>query len=138
MTYPTEQQYARWKREADDHGMSVSEFIQSMTEAGLKKVDEVEVEPDETRQELRADRNRLQNELEQARETIRYLEEQTNTTERQEILDFLVENPGADYDDIVNYVIGTAPERIADHLDALGDELRVEESRYYPVEETEA
>lgn len=117
--------------------MSVSEFIQAMTEAGMKKVESVEVKPDETRQELRSDRNRLQDELKQAHETIRYLENQTHTTERQEILDFLDENPGADYDDIVNQIIGTAPERIADHLDALSDEIQVEEGHYYPVEEAD-
>lgn len=132
MTYPTEAQYRRWKQEADDLGMSVSEFIQSMTEAGLKKVEAVEVEPDETRRELRADRNRLQDELAQARETITRLEAQTHTTERQAILDFIADNPGAEYNDIVNHVIGTAPERIKDHLDALGDEIQVEEGGYYP------
>src|SRR5699024_529453 len=34
-TYPTEEQYQRWKNKADSLDMSTSEFIQSMTEAGM-------------------------------------------------------------------------------------------------------
>jgi hypothetical protein len=34
-TYPT-QQYTRWKNRADELGMSISEFIEAMVEAGMK------------------------------------------------------------------------------------------------------
>mgnify|MGYP000695878062 CR=1 FL=1 len=72
-TYPTSQQYARWKDRAKDFGMSVSEFIQYMVEAGLKKFD-ARVEADESRQELRQQRNDLKAELEHARDRIDTLE----------------------------------------------------------------
>ena len=58
MTYPTEDQYDRWKQQAEEFDMSVSEFMQAMVEAGLKKFDAT-VEPDETARELREQRNDL-------------------------------------------------------------------------------
>jgi hypothetical protein len=73
MTYPTKQQHARWKQEAEDMDMSLSEFIQAMTEAGLKKFD-AEVPPDESLRELRQQRNELKRELDRVRDRVRDLE----------------------------------------------------------------
>jgi hypothetical protein len=62
ITYPTADQYDRWKRQVEEFDMSVSQILQSMVEAGLKKFDAA-VEPDETTRELRDQRNDLRNEL---------------------------------------------------------------------------
>jgi predicted RNase H-like nuclease (RuvC/YqgF family) len=75
MTYPSKQQHARWKQEAEDMDMSLSEFIQAMTEAGLKKFD-AEVTPDESLRDLRQQRNELKRELDQTRNRVRELEAQ--------------------------------------------------------------
>jgi cytidylate kinase len=56
--YPANEQHARWKETADEMDMSLSEFVQAMTEAGLKKF-EVDVESDESLDELRRQRNDL-------------------------------------------------------------------------------
>jgi len=42
---------------------SMSEFMEAMVEAGLKKFDTSNVEPDETNRELREQRNELKGEL---------------------------------------------------------------------------
>jgi len=139
MTYPTEEQYDRWERKADDLDMSMSEFVECMVEAGLKKFD-VDVDPDETNRELREQRNDLKTELDRARDRIDQLEDELHYGECGAIRDFVDANPGATYDEIVQHVIDTAAGRVTVHLDGLeGDALRVETDDddgtdlYYPT-----
>lgn len=133
-TYPSEQQYQRWQDRADDLGMSMSEFMEAMVEAGIKKFD-VSVEPDETNQELREQRNELKTELDRARNRIQDLEDAVYHGERRTIKRYVEDNPGATYDEIIQHIIDTVPQRVTTHLDDLeGDELRQEDGGYYPAE----
>jgi ElaB/YqjD/DUF883 family membrane-anchored ribosome-binding protein len=136
-TYPSEEQYERWQNRADDMGMrSMSEFVESMVEAGLKKFDAASVEPDETNQELRQQRNDLKAELDRARARIEDLEDAVYHGERQAIKNFVDADPGASYDEIIQHVIDTVPERVTTHLDDMeGEDLRVENGCYYPRDE---
>ena len=132
MTYPTEDQYDRWKQQAEEFDMSVSEFMQAMVEAGLKKFDAT-VEPDETVRELREQRNDLRDELDHARSRIDDLETRLYQGEREAVRDYIEENPGATYDEIIQHVVDTVPERVTTHLDDLeGEDVQVEDDRYYP------
>lgn len=132
-TYPSEEQYERWQDRADDMGMrSMSEFVEAMVEAGLKKFDAASVEPDETNRELRQQRNDLKAELDRARDRIADLEDAVYHGERQAIKEFVDANPGASYDEIIQHVIDTVPERVTTHLDDMeGEDLRVKDGRYY-------
>lgn len=133
-TYLSEQQYQRWQDRADDLGMSVSEFMEAMVEAGMKKFD-VSVEPDETNQELREQRNELKTELDRARDRIQELEDAVYHGERRTIKRYVEDNPGATYDEVIQLVINTVPRRVTTHLDDLeGDELRNVDGGYYPAE----
>jgi len=137
MTYPTSDQYDRWKARADEFDMSVSEFMQSMVEAGMKKFD-ASVEPDETNRELREQRNDLKDELAHARDRVAELEEQLHRDERSTVREYVEQNPGAEFGAIVQHVVDTAPERVNRHLDALdGDALRVEDGQFYPANSTD-
>lgn len=132
-TYLTEDQHERWKRQAECLDMTLSEFIQAMTEAGMKKF-EVTVEPDESNRELRAQRNDLQQELHRARNRIDSLEEQLYRREYSTILRFVRENPGASYDEIVRHVMDTVPVRVNDHLQELeGENIKQENDGYKPI-----
>lgn len=132
MTYPTVEQYERWKDDAADMDMSVSEWIQAMVEAGRKKFD-ANVERDETAQELREQRNDLKDELDHARSRINELETQLHHGEREVIREYIEENPGVTFDDITRKVIDTVPERVNRHLDQLeGDAVTVDGDEYYP------
>lgn len=138
MTYPTVDQYERWKDRAGKLDMSVSEFMQSMVEAGIKvdKGFELELERDESRQELRAQRNDLRDELDHARNRMAELENQLYRGERGAITEFIEENPGASYAEIGQHIVDTAPERVNRHLEDLeGDVLRNDDGSYYLVEE---
>lgn len=135
MTYPTSDQYETWKEEADKMDMSVSEWMQAMVEAGRKKFD-AQVERDESAEQLRRQRNDLKAELERARGRIEELETQLHHGEQEAILEFVEENPGTEFDEIVRHVIDTVPARVNRHLDELeGGELRIEGDEYYPTEE---
>jgi len=134
MTYPKADQYEDWKADAEEMDMSVSEWIQAMVEAGRKKFDAT-VEPDESIQDLREQRNDLKGELEHARKRISKLESQLHRSERQKIVEFVENNPGATVGEIGQELIDTVPERLAPHLDALeGDELAKEGEEFYPAE----
>ncbi|MFC6837228.1 hypothetical protein [Halomarina ordinaria] len=122
MAYPTKTQYARWKAHAADYEMSVSEFMQAMIEAGLKKF-EVAVTPDEPAHELREQRNDLKAELDHARKRIQRLEDQVHGGERRTIRRYVEQNPGVSYEEIVQQVIDTAPSRVSRHLDDLEGEV---------------
>lgn len=137
--YPSEEQCDDWERRADEMGMSVSDYVAAMTEAGAKKFDRT-FEPDETNDELRRQRADVRDELTDARARIEQLETQLYRSERGAITEFVEDNPGTSYDEIIRHVIDTAPERVVDKLDTLeGAELRVEHDddgneRYYPAD----
>lgn len=131
MTYPTEDQFTQWEAEADNYDMAMSEFVKSMVEAGRKNIQPL-IEPDETNQELREQRNDLKTELEHARDRISRLEDQVYRGERATIERYVEDNPGAAFDEIVQHVIDTVPERVTRDLDALeGETLHTEDGRYY-------
>lgn len=137
--YPTEEQKARWEARADELDMGMSEFVKSMTEAGLKKFDAT-IEPTETLAELREQRNDLRDELDRTRDRIAELEDRLHHGERAAIRQYVEENPGATYDEIVRHVIDTVPARVSQHLDDMeGDDLVVdpEVDTYFPAEDGE-
>jgi chromosome segregation ATPase len=117
--------------------MSLSEFIQAMTEAGIKKFD-ARVEPDETNRELREQRNDLKAELDRARERIDKLEERLLTDERAAVREHVEDNPGADFQSILEHVRDTAPKRVNKHLDTLeGEAISAANGHYHPIENGE-
>lgn len=133
VTYPAEEQHARWKKQADEMDMSLSEFVQAMVEAGMKKFD-ARVETDESLKELRRQRNDLKEELDETRERVSELERQLYEGERAAVKEYIEENPGSDFTQITEHVARTVPQRVSNHLEELEavDEIREEEERYYP------
>lgn len=132
-TYPSEDQYERWESHCEELGMrSMSEFMESMVEAGLKKFDTSSVKPDETNRELREQRNELKAELDRTRERVQDLEEAVYNSERRDVKEYVASHPGATYDEIIQHVVETVPSRVTTHLDEMeGDDLRVEDEQYY-------
>lgn len=132
MTYPTKGQHARWKKEAEQMDMSLSEFIQAMTEAGMKKFD-VDVEMDESLDEVRRQRNDLKSELDRTRDRLSDLEEQVQSKERAEIKSFVEDNPGANLQEISQRVVETAADRAIEQVNQMVTigELQYEDGEYY-------
>jgi len=133
-TYVADEQYHRWDSHAERLGMSLSEFIEAMVEAGMKKF-EPTVEPDMTNQELRDQRKELKQELDHARRRIQQLEDAAYHGERSTIKRFVEQNPGVGYDEIMQHVIDTVPQRVTIQLDELeGVEIQNTDDRYYPIQ----
>ena len=138
MTYPTSDQYERWKARAQEVDMSVSKFMQAMIEAGIKvdKGFELIFERDETTAELRDQRNALRSELNRARNRIARLEDRLLRSEREAVREFIEENPGICHAQVIQHVIDTVPERVNHHLEDLeAKDIHVSGESYYPVEE---
>lgn len=125
--YPPDERAEEWEEQANEMGMSTSEWIQSMVEAGLKKFTR-DVQPDQTQDDLRRKLNDLREELRRARDRIRYLEDRLHASESEAIVDYLEENPGAEYCDIVQYVVNTANSRVTKLLDRMeGEDIEIDE-----------
>lgn len=133
--YPTEEQYGRWKENAEEAGMSVSEFIISMVEAGHKTFT-VNVEPDETNQELRQERDLLREQLEDALDEISSLEKSIHRSEAVAIEAYIRENPGSTWGTIVEAVTEGVKDRVTDQLVILeGRTFRRFDGAFYPIDE---
>lgn len=131
------EQKERWRGAADALDVSLSEFIRDMVESGMKPFF-VEVERDESVDELREQRNDLRNELQHSRARIKELEDRLYRGERATVERYVNENPGATFGEIVQHLIDTAPERVNRHLDELAtDSIRYEpeSNQYYPRDE---
>ena len=130
--YVEDEQHERWKEQAEEMDMSMSQWTQAMVEAGMKKFDR-DVEPDESRDDLRRKRNDLRDELQRARDRIAELEQQVHTNERDALIEYVEENPGSRYPDIVQHIANSAGSRVTKLLDQLeGEEIEIdEEGRVY-------
>jgi hypothetical protein len=129
--YPNRDQYEEWKQHADELGMTISEYMEAMIEAGRKKFTPTTT-PDESAEELREQRNDLREEMEHYRERVEHLETELYDGERGKILEYVEENPGATYHDILQEVQDTAGERVTRILDAMqGDDLDRDGDGYY-------
>ena len=140
-TYPTQRQYERWKRSADEFGMSVSEYIVYMTEAGQKKFDLSAADTDdETARELRRELADLREELASRRERVERLEERLHTGQRRVVREFVEANPdGVTYAEITQHVADRLPDLVANALDDLDADgaIRRESDLYYPASDTQ-
>lgn len=126
-TYIPDEEYEDWEEQAEEMGMSTSGWIKSMVRAGQKKFNR-DVEPTVSRDELRQGRNDLRGELQRARDRIEQLEGQVHRSEREAIIEYIDENPGTEYGDIVQHVINTANSRVTRILDDVeGDKIEIDE-----------
>lgn len=126
--YVPEEEAEEWEEKASEMGMSLSEWVIAMTRAGQKPFGR-EVMPDQSRDDLRQKQNDLRRELQRARDRIEELEEIVHTSEREAILDYVEENPGAEYQNIVQYVVNSANSRVTKILDQMeGAELKIDDN----------
>lgn len=135
--YVSEEQRDEWREKAEEMDMSLSEFVEAMTNAGQKKF-ELNVDPDETNAKLREDRNYFERKLKEERREKERLEEQLHGGERQAIANFIEANQGVSYQEIVEHVADTVPSRVSDHLEAMnGESIWNGRDGYYPLDTDE-
>jgi len=105
-----------------------------MVEAGMKNFSPT-VERDEDVHELREQRNDLRQELEATRTRVRELETALYQGEREAIAEYIENNPGVEYSEIVQHIMNSTPERVSRQLDVLdGERVQRDGETFYPVE----
>lgn len=125
--YVPEDEAEEWEEQAEEMGMKQSEWVKAMVRAGQKQFTRA-VSPDQSRDDLRQQRNDLRQELQRARDRIEELEKRVHTSEREAVMEYIEENPGAEYRDIVQHVVNSANSRVTKILDELeGDEIEIDE-----------
>ena len=129
----------RWDRLAEEHGMTRSDWLASMVEAGIKAARGFEpgVGADETPQDLREQRNELRDELEAARGRVSELENRVFGAERREAEEHVRENPGCTHSELVSHLQATVPGRMGRLTDGLVVDERPDgrEGYYHPGDE---
>lgn len=131
--YPPEEMVRDWDQDRQDLNMSRSEYIQRMVCAGQKKFDSSQVS-DESKREIRQERNDLKDKLSSAREEINDLESRAYGSEKEEIVQKICEDPGANLDDLVLHLSQDLPGRVSDHLsDLVGTRIERRDGQYYPA-----
>lgn len=131
--YVAEKQKEEWKKSADTLNMSLSKYAAAMAEAGRKEFSR-SMQVDETRIELRQQRNDLRNENQRLRKRITKLEGQVGSDERETVKQYIRKNPGVDFDSIVQQLINSVPSRTSRHIgELLGEAVREEDGKYYPL-----
>jgi hypothetical protein len=129
--YVPDDLYEAWTEHAEEMDMSTSRYIIEMVEAGRKQID-LDAFAADSLQDLRAQRDDLQNEVERQRERVQELERQLDRTAKGDIVEYVAENPGATATEIIQHVADTVPGRTVGHLDLLaGRALRQEDGAYY-------
>lgn len=133
-----EEEYEKWRSEAETMGVSISKYVAMNVRAGRKKFDRTAIEPDEDRAALRQQRNDLRDALRDSRERINELERQMSVTERSGIIEHVEDNPGAERDEIIQKMLNSTNGRVTRLLTQMeGAELRIDsEGRYYAGDNT--
>lgn len=101
-SYVPQSQYNKWQNEAELRDQSISTLISSMVEMGLNDIDLEEspseiVELREKLRQVRSDRNRLQ-------EQLQVQEQQDYQVGLGRIKELIINNPGLDRREIINFV----------------------------------
>jgi hypothetical protein len=135
--YVPQPQYERWQEKADERNQSVSSFIATMVELGLNEVKLEQESPSEIvelrqrLQKVRAERDDLQQSLQQQTQ-------QDYSVGLGRIKEIIIENPGIERREIVNYVVSNPIQFVDKYLDELEESaFRVEEGQWYPPENLE-
>lgn len=125
--YTPQDRYETWKQEADKLGMSMSQWANAMVEAGLKKF-ERDIQPEESKTDLRKRNTQLWNDYEKVRKERDKLETQLHQTERRAIVEFVEGNQGCQYKEIAQHLAKNRGSRLTKLLDALdGEQIEIDE-----------
>ena len=123
---PAEQK-ERWEELAEERGMSLSEWMSAMVEAGLKKFDR-DIQPAESKDDLRKRNTELWNDFQAVATERDRLQKELRQTERLAIIEFVEENQGCKYKEIAKHLRQNRGSRLTKLLDVLdGEEIEIDE-----------
>ncbi|GAB7008977.1 hypothetical protein [Halorubrum trueperi] len=134
-SYVPQGQYERWESEATKRNQSVSSWIASMVETGLRDI-QVEAESPDEIGDLRRRLRQLRNERDELQQRLNAQQQQEYQVGLGKIKDLIIENPGLNRREIMNHVsdnIAVFVDEFLDHLE--NSEFVKDDGDWYPPEE---
>ncbi len=136
-SYVPQPQYEKWKREAENRDQSVSTLIATMVEVGLNDI-EVEDESPSEIIELRSELRKVRFERDDLYEKLQQKERGDHQVGLGRVKELIIENPGIDRREVVNFVIENPVLFVDDYLASLEmSEFMKEHGQWYPPESME-
>lgn len=130
--YVQKPQYQRWVKEANDRNQSVSALISSMVEVGLNEIELEEESPSEII-ELREQLRQEQAAREELSQELKAQEQGKYHIGLGRIKEVIIENPGIDRREIVNYVVENPTRFVDEYLENLeASEFINRDGEWYP------
>jgi hypothetical protein len=130
-------QYEKWKREADNRDQSISTLIATMVEVGLNDIELDDESPSEI-VELRSELQEVRSERDDLYEKLQQKERGDHQVGLGRIKELIIENPGIDRREIVNFVVTNPVLFVDSYLASLEvSTFRKRDGEWYPPESME-
>ena len=127
-------QYEKWTREADERDQSVSTLIATMVEVGLSDI-EVENESPSDIVNLRSELTKARSERDDLHEKLQRKERGDHQVGLGRVKELIIENPGIDRREIVNFIVENPVQFVDGYLESLeASEFRRQDGEWYPPE----
>jgi len=137
-SYVPQIQYKKWKREAESRDQSVSTLIATMVEVGLNDIELQDESPSEII-ELRSELNEVRSDRDDLYEKLQQKERGDHQVGLGRVKELIIEKPGMDRREIVNFVVENPVLFVDDYLSSLElSEFRKQDGEWYPPESMEA
>lgn len=136
MCYPSVDEYEYWKKQADEMDITVNEWILTMVQLGDTKLKKGH-EPPNASENIHRRIRCLRTELRNTELTLDRIDKKLRSVERHEIISFIDNNPGAEADEIVEYIKKSTPSRVNTHLEMLTFEELTRKDGGFFVSESE-
>jgi hypothetical protein len=133
--YVPQTQYERWEIEAAERNQSISSLIASMVETGLRDI-QIEQESPSDIVDLRSRLQRVQAERDELQQRLQAQQRQDYQVGLGKIQDLIIEEPGINRREIMNYVSNNMAVFVDEFLDHLeSSEFVNRGGNWYPPEE---
>jgi len=134
-SYVTPTQYQHWQDQAEKRNQSVSTFISTMVEVGLRQISLEDESPNEI-VKLRQQLQILRSEKRELRDKLENNQQRSYQVGLGKIKDLIINNPGIDKHEMTNFVSDNTYMFVDKYLDHLYDsEFRNQDGKWYPPED---
>ncbi|NGM70262.1 hypothetical protein G6M89_14795 [Natronolimnobius sp. AArcel1] len=130
-------QYEKWKGEAENRDQSISTLIATMVEAGLNDIELEDESPSEI-VDLRSELQEVRSERDDLYEKLQRKERGDFQVGLGRVKELIIENPGIDRREIINFVMENPVLFVDSYLESLEtSEFRKQNGKWFPPESVE-
>lgn len=136
-SYVPQTQYEKWKGEAENRDQSISTLIATMVEIGLNDIELQDESPSEII-ELRSELRDVRSERDDLYKKLQQKERGDHQVGLGRVKELIIENPGIDRREVVNFVVEHPVLFVDSYLSSLElSEFRKQDGEWYPPESIE-